>query len=126
MPDKGRENVLRSSIPCSNSLSISRLKVFSCLSPFTSIFGRNCSFMTSTSLSCKYVKTYVHNWPLQPFNQDYDLASHTTYIRCVSIFIFSFCCLTWCLNSDLTSNKPTHYLLDYGDSYLLKFVITVI
>ena len=28
-----------------------------------------------------------------------------------SIFIFSF----WCLNSGLTSNKPTDYLLDYGD-----------
>ena len=32
-----------------------------------------------------------------------------------NIFIFSFWCLTLGLNSDLTSNKPTHYLLDYGD-----------
>ena len=24
-------------------------------------------------------------------------------------------CLAWCSNPDFTSNKPTHYLLDYGD-----------
>ena len=24
-------------------------------------------------------------------------------------------CLTWGLNPDFTSNKPIHYLLDYGD-----------
>ena len=23
---------------------------------------------------------YIHNWPIQPFNQDYNLASHTTYV----------------------------------------------
>ena len=33
-----------------------------------------------------------------------------------NIFILSFLCLTWDLNSGLTSNKPIHYLLDYGDS----------
>ena len=27
----------------------------------------------------------------------------------------SFWCLTWCLNWGLSSNKPTDYLLDYGD-----------
>ena len=32
-----------------------------------------------------------------------------------NIFIFSFWCLSWDLNSDLTSNKPTHYLLYYRD-----------
>ena len=26
---------------------------------------------------------YVHDWPLQPFSQDYGLASHTTRIVCV-------------------------------------------
>ena len=31
-----------------------------------------------------------------------------------NIFIFSFRCLTWGLNLGLTSNKSTHYLLDYG------------
>ena len=35
------------------------------------------------------------------------------------LFIFRFCCrhLSWHLNRDLTSNKPTsyYYLLDYGD-----------
>ena len=28
------------------------------------------------------IDTYKHNWSLQPFNQDYGLASHTTYVVC--------------------------------------------
>ena len=28
--------------------------------------------------------TYIHNWPLQPFSQDYGLASHTTQVVCVN------------------------------------------
>ena len=28
--------------------------------------------------------TYVHNWPLQSFSQDYGLGSHTTHIVCVN------------------------------------------
>ena len=24
--------------------------------------------------------TYIHNWPLQPFSQDYSLASNTTHV----------------------------------------------
>ena len=26
----------------------------------------------------------IHNWPLQPFSQDYDLDSHTTCVMCVN------------------------------------------
>ena len=33
----------------------------------------------------------------------------------IFFFIFSFWCLTWSLKRGLTSNKPTHYLWDYGD-----------
>ena len=36
-------------------------------------------------------------------------------------FCILFCCLVWGSNPGFTSNKPTHYLLDYGDpsrSYL--------
>ena len=29
--------------------------------------------------------TYIHNWPLQPFRQDYGLASHTTHVVCVNL-----------------------------------------
>ena len=32
-----------------------------------------------------------------------------------NIFIFQFLCLTWGLKSGLTSNKPTHLVLNYGD-----------
>ena len=34
------------------------------------------------SISDKH--TYIHNWPLQPFSQDYGLASHTTHVVCVN------------------------------------------
>ena len=29
-------------------------------------------------------ETYIHNWSLQPFRQDYDLVSHTTNVVCVN------------------------------------------
>ena len=29
--------------------------------------------------------TYVYNWSLQPFSQDFDLASRTTYVVCVNL-----------------------------------------
>ena len=32
-----------------------------------------------------------------------------------NIFIFSFCCLIWCLNRGLASSKATHYLIDHGE-----------
>ena len=28
--------------------------------------------------------TYIHNRPLQPFSQDYGLASHSTHVVCVN------------------------------------------
>ena len=28
--------------------------------------------------------TYIHNWSLQPFSQDYELVSYTTYVVCVN------------------------------------------
>ena len=38
------------------------------------------------ALIVEYMKinTYIHNWPLQPFNQDYGLASHTTHVVCIN------------------------------------------
>ena len=30
--------------------------------------------------------TYIHNWPLQPFSQDYGLASHT-HVVCVNFIL---------------------------------------
>ena len=30
------------------------------------------------------IHAYVYNWPLQPFSQDYGLASHTTHFVCVN------------------------------------------
>ena len=32
---------------------------------------------------CYYI-TYINNWPLQPFSQDYGLASHTAHVVCVN------------------------------------------
>ena len=31
----------------------------------------------------RYLADPVHNWSLQPFSPDYDLAFHTTYVVCI-------------------------------------------
>ena len=36
------------------------------------------------ALIFKRNRTYLLNWPLQPFSQYYDLASHTTHVVCVN------------------------------------------
>ena len=33
---------------------------------------------------CERKHTYIHNWPLEPFSQDYGLSSHTTHVVCVN------------------------------------------
>ena len=35
-------------------------------------------------LFTNFLYTYTHNWPLQPFNQDYCLASHTSPVVCAN------------------------------------------
>ena len=30
------------------------------------------------------IHTCINNWPLQPFSQNYDLASHNTPVQCVN------------------------------------------
>ena len=32
----------------------------------------------------KSLMNNIHNWPLQAFSQDYDLASYTTYAVCIN------------------------------------------
>ena len=54
------------------------------------------SFFVSITVSqifnkhtCVYTyKPYIHNWSLQPFSQDYDLVSYTTYVVCVNFLIY--------------------------------------
>ena len=40
-------------------------------------------------------------------------------------FCISFRCLVWGSNPNFTSNKPTHYLLDYGDFMCTKYLKTL-
>ena len=117
---------------------------FSKLNHFSIKLWRDKILLRIYSTSCRD----IHNWPLEPFSQDYNLASHTYSLKSVSngrvlrdfswtfhfiftfggffrnllrasrernIFIFSFWYLTWGLNRGLSSNKPIHYPLDYGD-----------
>ena len=108
---------------------------------------------------CWQFATYIHNWSLQSFRQDY-WPSFSHHLCCVLILYISdgtyslksipndkffeklfmailftlkvfatnllrvnrrrntFCILFWCLAwtwAGFSSNKPTHYLLDYGD-----------
>ena len=34
----------------------------------------------------KHIEFYIHNWSLQPFSQDYGLASYTTQVACVKFY----------------------------------------
>ena len=43
----------------------------------------NCNFWYRL-VSGKHNYTHIHNWPLQPFSQDYGLACHTTHVVCVN------------------------------------------
>ena len=43
--------------------------------------------------------TYVHNWPLQPFSQNYGLASYTTHVVYVN-FIDEWRCLQFNADSE--------------------------
>ena len=42
-----------------------------------------------------------------------------------NIFRISFWCLAWDSNPGLSSNKPTHYLLDHGDFMLIYIIILI-
>ena len=44
-------------------------------------------------------RIYLHNLPLQPFSQDYDQASHTTYVVCIN-FMHECCNLQFKVDSE--------------------------
>ena len=47
-------------------------------------YGLNKNICLNIVLYCLTLLTYIHNWPLQPFSQYYDLASYASYIVCVN------------------------------------------
>ena len=57
--------------------------------PITQVFSmQNSNPPTDLLHRSNYSRyTYIHNWSLQPFSQDYDLAFHTTYIVCVNFIL---------------------------------------
>ena len=70
---------------------------------------------------------FIHKWRNLEFKVDSEQQIFEKLFMVIlfiyrrrNIFIFSSSCLTVGLNLGLTSNKPTHYLLDYGD--FLDFV----
>ena len=46
------------------------------------------------------IHTFIHNWSLQPFSQDYDLASHTNFMFCALIFIHKWWNLQFKVDSE--------------------------
>ena len=49
-------------------------------------FTTSLKSLITCSVACSIQKmhTYIYNWSLQPFSQDYVLASHTTHVVCVN------------------------------------------
>ena len=67
---------------------------------------------------------FISEWREVHFNVDsergiFEKLFHGRFIYsqsvCQKLFHISFWCPTWGTNPGFTSNKPTHYLLDYGD-----------
>ena len=137
-------NVLKRKICQSAPIKQSRIQIFAAGNCMEQCFGL-------------VDKNLLHIWSLQLISQDYNIALHTTYIRCANfihvqrylqfkvdsklhilwetlfvailvthrvfartLLIFSlipFCwsCVPWYLSCGLTTNMPTHHLLDYED-----------
>ena len=69
----------------------------------------------------RFIHTYTHNWPLQPFSQDYGLASHTTHIVCVNFFICEWRDLQFNADSELQIfEKLFHGRSIYSQSFCQK------
>ena len=51
---------------------------------FENVFNNCHNCLTHTYITTHI--TYIHNWSLQPFSQDYDLISHTIYVVCVNFY----------------------------------------
>ena len=56
-----------------------------------------------------HIHTYIHNWPLQPFSQDYGLASYITQVVCVT-----FICEWWDLQFNVDSKRQIFEKLFHG------------
>ena len=54
------------------------LQYFSFINLFISICATYCCNIFNL------LHTYIYNWPLQPFSQDYSLASHINHVVCVN------------------------------------------
>ena len=67
-----------------------------------------------------HIHTYIHNWALQPFSQDYGLASNTTHIVCVN-FMREWRDLQFNVDSELQIfEKLFHGNFIYSQSFYQK------
>ena len=75
---------------CMNVFSSRPLRILNCrLINFEKIFYLRFLLekrhtRTNQKTTTVYPIIYIHNWSLQSFSQDYDLASHTTYVVCIN------------------------------------------
>ena len=63
---------------------------------------------TVASQRLQFHVTYIHNCPLQPFSQDYGLATHTAHVVCVN-FIREW----WSHRYSLTSTPNDRFLRNF-------------
>ena len=86
------------------------MKIFALLN-----YGSPHTALQSQSHLAACVHTYIYNWPLQLFSQDYGLASHTTYVVCVN-FIHEW----WNLQFNIDSEWQILWETFHGSFYLLS------
>ena len=75
------------------------------------------------AFSCVWsLHRYIHNWPLQPFGQDYGLASHTTHVAYVN-FIHEWQHLQFNVDSEQQIFKKLfHGRFIYSQSFCQKLL----
>ena len=77
--------------------------------PPRTVTERTSVFFLAYEKQFKYIHTYIHNWPLQLFGQDYGLASHTTHVVCVN-FLREW----WDLQFNVDSERQIFEKLSHG------------
>ena len=108
------------------AMSIALLIAFTVLNPYFT--SERAPLATAHASGGLNYMNYIHNWSLQPLSQDYWFYFYWEIFCGNCIYSQSFCqksavrkspkvyFLYFCLPG-FTSNKPTHYLLHYGDLY---------
>ena len=118
---------LHNSVRHCSQLDVNNNTCFPCYSSVYTLYINNYNyqriirqiFVTAVK-QCTHIHTYIHNWPLQPFSQDYGIVSHITHVVCGN-FICEWRDLQFNVDSERQIyEKFLHGRLIYSQSFCQK------